>query len=249
MVDIQFFLDYRGCIVFFFFFQAEDGIRDYKVTGVQTCALPICDLDRGGKGGQGGAGVDADLQPAWGGAGRGVLGKGAGQPEVVQRRGAQFVDQAADVGDRRLGLFPQVLQQRAGRVRVGAHEPAGGVELHGDPGQDGAEAVVQVAADAASFFFPGGDQPLPGLLELCGQAGRVHGRAGVVGQAGQQPPVGVVEGFGGPAGGDDQVADVGSGGGQRDAQRYRAGWQGAVGGGGAGRPVSVGDLDGGVGAA
>ena len=28
----------------FFFFQAEDGIRDYKVTGVQTCALPICSL-------------------------------------------------------------------------------------------------------------------------------------------------------------------------------------------------------------
>src|SRR5256885_7890701 len=26
---------------FIFFFQAEDGIRDYKVTGVQTCALPI----------------------------------------------------------------------------------------------------------------------------------------------------------------------------------------------------------------
>src|SRR5205809_8013352 len=27
---------------FFFFFQAEDGIRDVAVTGVQTCALPIC---------------------------------------------------------------------------------------------------------------------------------------------------------------------------------------------------------------
>src|SRR5690348_17604675 len=26
---------------FFFFFQAEDGIRDGRVTGVQTCALPI----------------------------------------------------------------------------------------------------------------------------------------------------------------------------------------------------------------
>src|SRR3954449_9870071 len=26
----------------FFFFQAEDGIRDESVTGVQTCALPIC---------------------------------------------------------------------------------------------------------------------------------------------------------------------------------------------------------------
>ena len=30
--------------VFFFFFQAEDGIRDWSVTGVQTCALPICCL-------------------------------------------------------------------------------------------------------------------------------------------------------------------------------------------------------------
>src|SRR5256885_3883783 len=28
-------------LVVLFFFQAEDGIRDYKVTGVQTCALPI----------------------------------------------------------------------------------------------------------------------------------------------------------------------------------------------------------------
>src|SRR5437016_1193206 len=29
-------------LFFFFFFQAEDGIRDWSVTGVQTCALPIC---------------------------------------------------------------------------------------------------------------------------------------------------------------------------------------------------------------
>src|SRR5256885_6045084 len=33
----------RYYVYFFFFFQAEDGIRDYKVTGVQTCALPIFD--------------------------------------------------------------------------------------------------------------------------------------------------------------------------------------------------------------
>src|SRR5690348_18203449 len=30
-----------GLCCFFFFFQAEDGIRDGRVTGVQTCALPI----------------------------------------------------------------------------------------------------------------------------------------------------------------------------------------------------------------
>src|SRR5256884_1505437 len=32
---------YYECEVVFFFFQAEDGIRDVAVTGVQTCALPI----------------------------------------------------------------------------------------------------------------------------------------------------------------------------------------------------------------
>src|SRR3989440_12348137 len=37
MFDVVFFF-------FFFFFQAEDGIRDLIVTGVQTCALPILDL-------------------------------------------------------------------------------------------------------------------------------------------------------------------------------------------------------------
>src|SRR6266540_83168 len=31
----------------FFFFQAEDGIRDRDVTGVQTCALPIYELRQG----------------------------------------------------------------------------------------------------------------------------------------------------------------------------------------------------------
>src|SRR2546422_10159773 len=34
-------------IFFFFFFQAEDGIRDVAVTGVQTCALPILTLASG----------------------------------------------------------------------------------------------------------------------------------------------------------------------------------------------------------
>src|SRR5207249_7769470 len=34
-----------SCYLFFFFFQAEDGIRDRNVTGVQTCALPISDSD------------------------------------------------------------------------------------------------------------------------------------------------------------------------------------------------------------
>src|SRR5690606_40245363 len=34
-------------VFFLFFFQAEDGIRDFHVTGVQTCALPISGCRRG----------------------------------------------------------------------------------------------------------------------------------------------------------------------------------------------------------
>src|SRR5207237_8615636 len=35
------FLSFCNMYLLFFFFQAEDGIRDSSVTGVQTCALPI----------------------------------------------------------------------------------------------------------------------------------------------------------------------------------------------------------------
>src|SRR3989454_6310620 len=54
----------------FFFFQAEDGIRDYKVTGVQTCALPISlggygagSVDK--TGGAAGARTDRDIPMKW----------------------------------------------------------------------------------------------------------------------------------------------------------------------------------------
>src|SRR5205085_4787722 len=38
----------RVCVPWFFFFQAEDGIRALTVTGVQTCALPISPCARQG---------------------------------------------------------------------------------------------------------------------------------------------------------------------------------------------------------
>src|SRR5256885_14985498 len=62
---------------FFFFFQAEDGIRDYKVTGVQTCALPIYLAFMGQvhpaggvhmvhfAGKDGGVGIDAAVYTVW----------------------------------------------------------------------------------------------------------------------------------------------------------------------------------------
>src|SRR5256885_7118418 len=70
----------RSCS-FFFFFQAEDGIRDYKVTGVQTCALPICSRGRRAVPGRRGAPLSADWIPV------------GAQPRQVRRRGAEALRQ------------------------------------------------------------------------------------------------------------------------------------------------------------
>src|SRR2546430_9540426 len=58
MVSVMFML-------FFFFFQAEDGIRDLTVTGVQTCALPIYKAQtvKGGLGTGGRLNVDGGVNP------------------------------------------------------------------------------------------------------------------------------------------------------------------------------------------
>src|SRR2546430_5011878 len=40
------FVSTTGILFLFFFFQAEDGIRDLTVTGVQTCALPISEYTK-----------------------------------------------------------------------------------------------------------------------------------------------------------------------------------------------------------
>src|SRR5256885_12822066 len=60
----------KGVNCYFFFFQAEDGIRDYKVTGVQTCDLPIL------------SGIPKDAPGIRGpGKGRGVIENGVGPPD------------------------------------------------------------------------------------------------------------------------------------------------------------------------
>src|SRR5437763_9362814 len=69
------------CPVCFFFFQAEDGIRDTSVTGVQTCALPICatgrrvrrstrHCHRGGRSRRSPPWVERPVRPTHRGAGR-----------------------------------------------------------------------------------------------------------------------------------------------------------------------------------
>src|SRR5438105_10203630 len=95
----MFFIFFLFIFFFFvFFFQAEDGIRDPLVTGVQTCALPICAAGVG-EPGPVARGADARVRPpaAPGEAGvrrrarpdpllRGVRAEPAGRARSEERR-------------------------------------------------------------------------------------------------------------------------------------------------------------------
>src|SRR5438128_12701058 len=86
--------------VYFFFFQAEDGIRDATVTGVQTCALPICErLDRRGAEDQA---VHERGRPPQGQGDRGQD-AGEGSPPLPRRRSEERrVGKSVDLGGRRI---------------------------------------------------------------------------------------------------------------------------------------------------
>src|SRR5256884_9750447 len=109
-------------MAFFFFFQAEDGIRDVAVTGVQTCALPISGglVEQGFKCSDGGGSScsvasfgEAALAGGAGGALGGALGVvggkilGAVAPKALEAVGGPFGrgasgaarGAATDVGD------------------------------------------------------------------------------------------------------------------------------------------------------
>src|SRR5690349_24700144 len=97
----------------YFFFQAEDGIRDLYVTGVQTCALPIYRRARGVAGGGAAAGGRQRLRARRRAAGardpsRGARGRRAAPARARARRAARedrksvVEGKSTDRGGRRL---------------------------------------------------------------------------------------------------------------------------------------------------
>src|SRR5258708_30389818 len=110
----------------FFFFQAEDGIRDDLVTGVQTCALPICDLL---------ARAQADRRPGTAGA-RPITARGGRPLYRCGRSGTAGRRGAGAVGDKRvvfrLGYAGRRLTPRSSALRA-AHLAAEAANPHLGP--------------------------------------------------------------------------------------------------------------------
>src|SRR5205823_10702892 len=99
------------------FFQAEDGIRDKLVTGVQTCALPIVSLAK--KVAQ--ALARKHKLPVY------LYAKAASRPERVRLpdiRKPQYEGLAALIeGDWKPDFGPSLVHPRAGAIVVGARPP------------------------------------------------------------------------------------------------------------------------------
>src|SRR6266446_2856956 len=134
-------------LFFFFFFQAEDGIRDYKVTGVQTCALPISEWD-----------ADANI---------------TGQPfelpggKLGFAVGGGFRSEALSIdfdGLTRIGKVPGL---NAALPTSGHRDSwAGFVEVHipitsPDMNVPGFRSLEVTAAGRYEIFYPGGDSAVP----------------------------------------------------------------------------------------
>src|SRR5258706_601881 len=153
---------------FFFFFQAEDGIRDWSVTGVQTCALPIYALI-----GPNGAGKTTFVNMLTGvlppSSGRIVLGgediTGLGQAKRVKRglgrtfqinalfRRLSVLDNVALAVAERQGVAPKMLRAASAHVEVRgeSHELLATLGLAEDAGQRildlpyGKQRLVEIA--------------------------------------------------------------------------------------------------------
>src|SRR2546426_8904268 len=148
-------LIYDDSLVVFFFFQAEDGIRDYKVTGVQTCALPICVQPAAGT--AGGASRLGPAGQAPGAAGarwaraagparlRGAAHRAAPDVRAVRRGAGALPHGAAAALGARVRTSRQLADERLGQGRA----VAGSGEHNGGGG-----SLLRVAAEAPPRRLP-----------------------------------------------------------------------------------------------
>src|ERR1022692_5104035 len=140
-------------VVLFFFFQAEDGIRDYKVTGVQTCALPIsCRLARSYRAFK----VPGRMREPCRRAARAGRQDGGMRAIVVRQHGRPEVLQIAELPDPRPGPGQLLVDVAAAGVNfMDIYQRQGNPPYASDlpyvPGAEGAGTVAGVGPDVQGF--------------------------------------------------------------------------------------------------
>src|SRR2546423_6342892 len=153
-------------ILISFFFQAEDGIRDKLVTGVQTCALPISRI------------VEAVRK-----RGEVALRKHAERFGDVSR-GAPLYYNRADLARALAGLSPEErtrLERVAGRIRGFAVAQRGALGPVSVPVPGGIAEHRITPMQRAGCYAPGGRYALPSSVLMAAGTARVAGVGGILG--------------------------------------------------------------------
>ncbi len=117
------------------------------------------------------------------------------QPQVIQRRGPQCIDNAADIKHRVLRLSLQVLQQRGGLDGVVLHVARNGVNRERLTGELWSQAVVQITPEATALILARGNHSAMGGLKPAGKQHGLYCWARLQGDAFEQPAVGMAQPF------------------------------------------------------
>jgi hypothetical protein len=121
----------------------------------------------------------------------GLLADGCDEPQVVERRWPEAVDQAPHVAHRILRLILQAREQILCVPWLAPDQLARRVELQGQARERGAQPVVQVASQAPPLLLSGCDQEFAGALQIGGEPDGVHGPLNLAGEVLQQAAVGI----------------------------------------------------------
>src|ERR1039457_3840376 len=138
----------------FFFFQAEDGIRDYKVTGVQTCALPIYFGIAAADGDGGQVAVAIDEEAVF--AGTQQCDGGVGSIDLKRLAIAESAQADMEGAAGKRELHHAVVEIEDGEGSFGTHAQGGGAHVELGAGT----AVGQQVVAVVEGVIDGGGGPL-----------------------------------------------------------------------------------------
>ena len=161
----------------------------------------------------------------------------ADQAQLVERWRSQRVHQRPQVADDAPRLSFELAQHSDRARRVGGDQVLGGAQPLAQAGQRGSQAVVQIPMEAPALLLPDAHRAVPGTPQVCGQAGRAHGRARLGRHLAEQVEVSLREPFPGTRC-NPQPADLATLERHREPAQLRAGRCAVL-----GRARSVGELE------